>query len=70
MKSEMDAERRFHIETYAADLIRSSVPHTEAYGRANIEFGGIERAKRMPGRAGVNIIENLIQDAVFQLVDG
>jgi len=45
MKSEMDAERRFHIETYAADLIRSGVPHTEAHGRANIEFGGIERAK-------------------------
>jgi predicted permease len=45
MESEMDAELRFHIETFAEDLIRSGIPRQEALRRARIEFGGIERAK-------------------------
>jgi len=38
MESEMDAERRFHIEAYAEDLIRSGVRRTEAMWRARMDF--------------------------------
>jgi len=34
MESEMDAELRFHIETYAEDLERSDVPREGALWRA------------------------------------
>ena len=34
MESEMDAELRFHIETYAEDLERSGVPREGALWRA------------------------------------
>jgi hypothetical protein len=36
---------RFHIESCAADLVRSGVPEAEAMRRARIEFGGIESHK-------------------------
>ncbi len=36
---------RFHIDSYAADLVRSGVPAAEAMRRARIEFGGIESHK-------------------------
>jgi hypothetical protein len=42
MESEMDAELRFHMEAYAADLVRSGVPRNEASRLSRIEFGGIE----------------------------
>ncbi|MGB7846380.1 MAG: ABC transporter permease [Candidatus Acidiferrum sp.] len=45
MESEMDAELRFHIEAYAEDLVRGGVPRDEAFRRARLEFGGIEKAK-------------------------
>src|SRR5216117_2013601 len=45
LENEMDAELHFHIEAFAEDLVRSGVPLQEAYRRARIEFGGIERAK-------------------------
>jgi predicted permease len=68
MESEMDAELRYHIETYAEDLVRSGIPHTEAQRRARIEFGGIERAKEECRDArGVNFINSLIQDLRFGL---
>ena len=41
LEKEMDTEVAFHIESYAADLIRSGVPEHEALRRAKIEFGGI-----------------------------
>jgi putative ABC transport system permease protein len=63
MESDMDAELRFHIETFAEDLVRSGVPREEALRRARIEFGGIEQTKeecRDARRA--NLMQNLVQD--------
>ncbi len=63
MESEMDAELRFHIEAFAEDLVRGGVPRQEAYRRARLEFGGIERAKEECRDArGVNHVEALLQD--------
>jgi len=63
MENEMNAELRFHIETYAEDLIRGGVPRFEAMRRARVEFGGIERAKEECRDArGPNLVESLIQD--------
>jgi len=45
MEGEMDAELRFHIEAFAEDLVRNGVPREEAWRRARIEFGGLERVK-------------------------
>jgi len=42
MEKEMDAELRFHIESYADDLARTGVPRAEALRRARVEFGGVE----------------------------
>src|SRR6266436_1262458 len=68
MESEMDAELRFHMEAYAEDLVRSGVPRQEAYRRARIEFGGMERTKEECRDArGVNFIESLIQDLRYGL---
>src|SRR5438270_487544 len=68
LENEMDAELHFHIEAFAEDLVRSGVPLQEAYRRARIEFGGIERAKEECRDArGVNFIESLIQDLRYGL---
>src|SRR5438876_9052457 len=68
VENEMDAELRFHIEAFAEDLVRSGVQRQEAYRRARIEFGGIERAKEECRDArGVNFIESLTQDLRFGL---
>ena len=45
LERDMDAELRFHLETYADDLIRKRIPSDEAFRRAHLEFGGLERAK-------------------------
>ena len=45
LENAMEAELRFHIESYAEDLVRSGVPEEEAMRRARIEFGGIESHK-------------------------
>jgi predicted permease len=63
LEAEMDAELRFHLESYADDLIRTGVPRQEALRRARLEFGGVERAKEECREArGVNLTETLIQD--------
>src|SRR5580692_6728503 len=45
LETDLEAEVRFHIDSYAADLVRSGVPAAEAVRRARIEFGGIESHK-------------------------
>jgi len=45
MENEMEAEMRFHVETYADDLVRRGMPREEALRRARVEFGGVETAK-------------------------
>lgn len=41
----MDAEFRFHLEAYAADLVSKGLPLHEARRRASLEFGGLEMQK-------------------------
>ena len=66
MESEMDAELRFHIDTYAEHLIRSGVSREEAMRRARVEFGGIERVKEEGREArGISFLEHLLQDLRF-----
>jgi putative ABC transport system permease protein len=63
MERDMDQELRFHIETFAADLVRNGVPPQEALRRARIEFGGIERVKEEGREArGVSFLDELFQD--------
>ena len=45
LEREMETEMRFHIDSFAEDLMRRSVPEQEARRRARIEFGGIESHK-------------------------
>lgn len=41
----MDAEFRFHLEAYAADLVSKGCLPQEAFRRARLEFGGLEMQK-------------------------
>lgn len=45
LETGMESEVRFHIESYAEDLIRSGVPQQQAMRRARIQFGAIESHK-------------------------
>jgi predicted permease len=68
VEREMDAELRFHLETYAQALVRGGVLHEEAMRRARLEFGGIEQTKEICRDArGVNLIESFTQDIRFGL---
>ena len=68
MESDMDAEIRFHMETFAEDLVRNGVSREEATRRARMEFGGIDRAKEECREArGVRFLETLAQDIRFGL---
>jgi len=66
LESEIDAELRFHLDSYANDLISQGVPREEAFRRAKIEFGGLELTKencRDARRA--HVVESLLQDLRF-----
>jgi putative ABC transport system permease protein len=45
LESEMETEVRFHIESYAADLVRKGLSREAAMRQARIEFGGMETHK-------------------------
>jgi hypothetical protein len=45
LESEMETEMRFHMESYAAELVRKGMSRQEAMRAARIEFGGIESHK-------------------------
>jgi putative ABC transport system permease protein len=63
MENEMDAELRFHIESYVEDLARGGMVRQEAMRRARLEFGGIDRTKEECREArGVNLLDSLLQD--------
>ena len=65
---DMDAELRFHLETYADDLNRNGIPRDEALRRARREFGGLERAKEECRDArGITFLESLLQDIRYAL---
>jgi hypothetical protein len=68
MENEMDAELRFHIETFAEDLVRGGVSREEALRRARIEFGGQERFKEECREAvGAHFLETFLQDSRYGL---
>ncbi|HXT87177.1 MAG TPA: permease prefix domain 1-containing protein, partial [Verrucomicrobiae bacterium] len=61
-ESDMDAELRAHIESYAEDLIRGGISREEALRRARMEFGGVERVKEECRESrGVHFVESLLQ---------
>jgi macrolide transport system ATP-binding/permease protein len=45
LEDQMEAEVRFHIDSYAEDLLQSGLTQEQAKRRAQIEFGGIESLK-------------------------
>jgi predicted permease len=66
LENEMDVELRFHIETFADDLVRSGMPRQEAMRQAHIEFGGIERFKEEAREArGIHFFDEIGQDFHF-----
>ena len=63
LESEMDTELRFHVQSYADDLMRKGVTKDEALRRARLEFGALERAKEECREArGISLTEALLQD--------
>ena len=63
LESGMEAELRFHLESYAEDLVRSGVPRPEAMRRARLEFGGIESHKdAMRASLGLRLWDELGAD--------
>ena len=68
MESEVSDELRFHIETYAEDLVHRGIPREEALRRAKAEFGAVERIKEEGREArGLNILDQFSQDLRFGL---
>jgi putative ABC transport system permease protein len=66
METEMETELRFHLESFADELIRSGVHREEAFRRARLEFGGIDRAKEECREArGLRLSETLLQDIAY-----
>jgi predicted permease len=66
LENEMETEVRFHIESYAADLVRGGVPQQEAMRRARIEFGGVESHKdAMRASLGLRLCGELCADVRY-----
>jgi hypothetical protein len=54
VEREMHDEFRFHIDSYAEDLVRAGFPPDEARRRAIVEFGGVE-AHKIDGREALGL---------------
>jgi predicted permease len=62
----MEAELRFHIESYAADLTETGIPRDEAFRRARIEFGSVELQKEeCRASLGLRLWDELRGDLVY-----
>ncbi|HEV2416739.1 MAG TPA: ADOP family duplicated permease [Terriglobia bacterium] len=63
LEAAMDSELEFHIESYARDLVRAGIPHSEAMRRARIEFGAIESHKdEMRASVGLRVWDEVWAD--------
>ena len=63
---DMADEMRFHIESYADDLVASGIPRDDAMRRAHLEFGGVESAKEESRASrGLRFVDELQQDIRF-----
>src|SRR5215469_10814442 len=62
-EKELDKELLFHVEQQIADHIAAGMSPEEARRRANLAFGGMERAKEemRDGRLGT-LLDNLFRD--------
>src|SRR3974377_2222286 len=68
IEREMDEELRFHLEARTEDLVRGGAGREEARRQAQMEFGGVERAKEECRDArGVNFVEGVAQDVRYGL---
>ena len=68
LEREMDDEMRFHVEMEAAELIRAGIPAAEAWRRARVAFGGVERFKEEARDARLGrAMEELIADVRYAL---
>ncbi|HKF25868.1 MAG TPA: ABC transporter permease, partial [Candidatus Acidoferrum sp.] len=66
MEREMDAELRFHMETFAEALVQGGMDREEALRKARMEFGGLEQVKEECRDArGVTLVEHFLQDVKF-----
>jgi predicted permease len=63
LESEMEAELRFHIESYAADLVRNGLKPEEAVRRARLELGTIpSQQEDCRGSFGLRPWDDLLAD--------
>ncbi len=68
LERRMDAEIRFHLESYRDDLMRQGVPRHEAMRRARLEFGGIGTSKEQCREArGLRWPSEVSQDVRYGL---
>lgn len=68
VERQMDDELRFHIETYADDLMRGGMERGEAERQARLEFGSIGQTKEACREArGVDLLDSLLSDFRFGL---
>lgn len=66
VENEMDAEMRFHLEEYTADLVRKGVGPGEAMRTARLEFGGLEvRKEECRESLGLRLWDELRADLRF-----
>jgi putative ABC transport system permease protein len=58
----------FHIDSRAADLMCSGLPHNEAARRARLEFGGIEKhTEKCRDTRGLPFFDSLLRDIRYAL---
>ena len=68
LEREMQAELQFHIESYAADLMRSGINCEEAHRRARIELGSIATRKEDCRESlGLRLWDDLLADLRYGL---
>jgi predicted permease len=68
LESEMEAEIRFHLQSYADDLMRQGVPPEEANRLARLEFGGMESHKHaMRDSLGLRLWDEFRGDLIYGL---
>src|SRR4030088_2009894 len=68
VESSIEAELRSHIELRAEDLQRTGLPAAEAFRRARIEFGGIEKHREDIRRSiGLRLLDELRADLRYAI---
>ncbi len=68
LDGEMQSELEFHIESYAADLIRSGISRGEAMRRARLELGSVTaRKEECRESLGLRLLDDLLADVSYGL---